>query len=233
MITIIVASCRTGTDDAGGPPALPDETDGLLVTGDPTRGWQRQAAAAVEDKVFQGLDPAALALLESQQGPFASRVLTARRSPNSPPSHLFRTVLLRRRSGQDGGRQCGPDTASAAAAADRKHGTEAAKEPRPDNTCCNNRRAVSPRSPVCGRRDRHSRPEPETTKGRTSKVETGRLGEAPTSNPPWRHHGPGQNQQLCVKTSVLEAGLGRRRRKKKKKQARKKKKKRNWGTVPA
>ena len=82
-------------------PALPDETDGLFV-GDPARGWQRQATAAVEDKVFQGLsaglDPAALALLESQQGRFASRVLTA--LPTVPeltaPSHLFRTVLLRR-----------------------------------------------------------------------------------------------------------------------------------------
>ena len=66
-------------------PALPDETDGLFVTGNPARGWQRQATAAVEDQAFQACPPAcwspskALLPVGSLRPP--------RRSPNLPPLH--------------------------------------------------------------------------------------------------------------------------------------------------
>ena len=49
------------------------------------------------------------------------------------------------------------DTVSAAAVADRKHGTKAAKKPKPNNTCCNrglpwgHRQAVSPKAQAKGR----------------------------------------------------------------------------------
>ena len=77
------------------PAARSDDADSLFLSGDAAR-------AALEGRLFQDLslhlDPSALALLESQQGPFAGRVLPA--LPTSPeltaPSHLFRSVLLRR-----------------------------------------------------------------------------------------------------------------------------------------
>ena len=69
---------------------------------DTTRGWQRPASRAVDEfcyrSILRELDPPAAALLDSQAGPFAARILTAR--PTSPelslaPSH-FRVLLLRR-----------------------------------------------------------------------------------------------------------------------------------------
>ena len=69
---------------------------------DTTRGWQRPASKAVDEFGFRSihreLDPPAAALLDSQAGPFAARIFTAR--PTSPelslaPSH-FRVLLLRR-----------------------------------------------------------------------------------------------------------------------------------------
>ena len=69
---------------------------------DTTRGWQRPASKAVDEfgfrSILRELDPPAAALLDSQAGPFAARIFTAR--PTSPelslaPSH-FRVLLLRR-----------------------------------------------------------------------------------------------------------------------------------------
>ncbi|OLP97133.1 hypothetical protein AK812_SmicGene20564 [Symbiodinium microadriaticum] len=69
---------------------------------DTSRSWQRPASRAIDDSTagrFRAmLDPPSLALLESECGPFASRVLTA-----SPSCHeltldspVFRALLLRR-----------------------------------------------------------------------------------------------------------------------------------------
>ena len=69
---------------------------------DNTRGWQRPASKAVDEFCYRSilceLDSPAAALRDSQAGPFAARILTAR--PTSPelslaPSH-FRVLLLRR-----------------------------------------------------------------------------------------------------------------------------------------
>ena len=65
-------------------------------------GWQRLASRAVDDFLDRAhgreLSPGNAALLDSQCGPFAARVLTVR--PTSPeltlPASLFRTLLLRR-----------------------------------------------------------------------------------------------------------------------------------------
>ena len=75
--------------------------------------------------------------------------------------------------GQDGERQCGPDTVGAAAVAGRKHATGQHLQ-QLGGLPLERRQAVSPRSPECGGRDRHARPEPETTKakGRTGEVES-------------------------------------------------------------
>ena len=80
------------------PPASAEDEPQL----DLTRGWQRLAARAVDDfchrALLRELDPSSIALLESQAGPFAARVLTAR--PTSPEltldSPLFRVFILRR-----------------------------------------------------------------------------------------------------------------------------------------
>ena len=60
------------------PPASAEDEPQL----DLTRGWQRLAARAVDDFCHRALlcelDPSSIALLESQAGPFAARVLTAR-----------------------------------------------------------------------------------------------------------------------------------------------------------
>ena len=77
-------------------PANPDEP------ADTTRGWQRPASRAIDDSTagrFRAmLDPLSLALLESQCGPFASRILTALPSCHelTLDSPVFRALLLRR-----------------------------------------------------------------------------------------------------------------------------------------
>ena len=67
------------------------------------RGWQRPASRALDDVAFlaehrHSIGPAELALLDSQSGPFAARVLTVR--PTAPElavdSAPFRVLLLRR-----------------------------------------------------------------------------------------------------------------------------------------
>ena len=59
-----------------------------------TRGWQRAAAQAVDSfcqrALLRELDAPSAALLDSQAGPYAARVFTAR------PTPLFRVLLLRR-----------------------------------------------------------------------------------------------------------------------------------------
>ena len=77
-------------------PANPDEPV------DTTRGWQRPASRAIDESTagrFRAmLDPPSLALLESQCGPFASRILTALPSCHelALDSPVFRALLLRR-----------------------------------------------------------------------------------------------------------------------------------------
>ena len=69
---------------------------------DTTRGWQCPASRAVDEfcyrSILRELDPPAAALLDSQAGPFAARILAAR--PSSPELSLaashFRVLLLRR-----------------------------------------------------------------------------------------------------------------------------------------
>ena len=68
----------------------------------PGRGWQ-QAATRVCNRSFrtellQAVDPASHAMLESQSGPNASRPFTTipYNQSTTYPSHLFRTLLLRR-----------------------------------------------------------------------------------------------------------------------------------------
>ena len=81
------------------PPVLPANPDEPVDT---TRGWQRPASRAIDDSTagrFRAmLDPPSLALLESQCGPFASRVLTALPSCHelTLDSPVFRALLLRR-----------------------------------------------------------------------------------------------------------------------------------------
>ena len=78
-------------DDAG-----PDDPDV------PYRGWQRSASRVLDDRASaehrRAVGPAELALLDSQSGPFAARLLTVR--PVGPElaldSALFRVLLLRR-----------------------------------------------------------------------------------------------------------------------------------------
>ena len=90
-----------------GDPALSPEQHGLVafgvLLGSPAfmnrsstpRGWQRPAFRAVDEfcfrSIFRELDPPAAVLLDSQAGPFAARILTAR--PTSlelplAPSHF-------------------------------------------------------------------------------------------------------------------------------------------------
>ena len=72
------------------------------TSADVTRGWQRSASRALDDfgdrALPRELDPASAAMLDSQAGPYAARVFTAR--PTSPelclPSPLCRALLLRR-----------------------------------------------------------------------------------------------------------------------------------------
>ena len=69
---------------------------------DNTRGWQRTASQAVDGfcqrALLRELDASSAALLDSQAGPYAARIFTAR--PTSPEltleSPLFRALLLRR-----------------------------------------------------------------------------------------------------------------------------------------
>ena len=69
---------------------------------DNTRGWQRAASHAVDGfcqrALLRELDASSAALLDSQAGPYAARIFTAR--PTSPEltleSPLFRALLLRR-----------------------------------------------------------------------------------------------------------------------------------------
>ena len=68
----------------------------------PYRGWQRSASRVLDDRASaehrRAVGPAELALLDSQSGPFAARLLTVR--PVGPElaldSALFRVLLLRR-----------------------------------------------------------------------------------------------------------------------------------------
>ena len=77
-------------------PQQHDDDPGVHVT----RGWQRSVSRALDDfgDLRRELDPASAAMLDSQAGPYAARVFTAR--PTSPelclPSPLFRALLLRR-----------------------------------------------------------------------------------------------------------------------------------------
>ena len=81
------------------PPVVPANPDEPVDT---TRGWQRPASRAIDDSTagrFRAmLDPPSLALLESQCGPFASRILTALPSCHelTLDSPVFRALLLRR-----------------------------------------------------------------------------------------------------------------------------------------
>ena len=66
------------------------------------RGWQQTAVIQVHRRfrteLQATLDPAGRAMLESQSGPFASRVFTTvpYTADFAYPSHLFRVLLLRR-----------------------------------------------------------------------------------------------------------------------------------------
>ena len=82
------------------PCPLPEQPDDQPT--DFTRGWQRSASFAL-DAAFAAsltgrLDPSSIALLDSQSGPFAAKVLTA--LPTSPELRLepasYRVMLLRR-----------------------------------------------------------------------------------------------------------------------------------------
>ena len=74
------------------PPVVPANPDEPVDT---TRGWQRPASRAIDDSTA---DPPSLALLESQCGPFASRILAALPSCHelTLDSPVFRALLLRR-----------------------------------------------------------------------------------------------------------------------------------------
>ena len=78
-------------------PSQPEEDPSL----DLTRGWQRPASQAVDDFCHRAFvretDAASAALLESQAGPHAARVLTAR--PTQPEFTLASPGLLRARGG--------------------------------------------------------------------------------------------------------------------------------------
>ena len=82
------------------PCPLPEQPDDQPT--DFTRGWQRSASftldAAFAASLTGRLDPSSVALLESQSGPFAAKVLTA--LPTSPELRLepasYRVMLLRR-----------------------------------------------------------------------------------------------------------------------------------------
>ena len=80
-------------------PATPEPVD---LAPELCRGWQRAASWIIDDRcaaqLRESLDPACCALLESQAGPYASRVLTA--LPTTPEVRLvsaaFRLTWLRR-----------------------------------------------------------------------------------------------------------------------------------------
>ena len=81
-------------------PSPPQQDDDPGI--DVTRGWQRSASRALDDfgdrALRRELDPASAAMLDFQRGPYAARVLTARRtSPElSLASPLFRALFVRR-----------------------------------------------------------------------------------------------------------------------------------------
>ena len=80
------------------PPPQQDDDPGIDVT----RGWQRSASRALDDfgdrALRRELNPASATMLDSQSGPYAARVLTARPTPPELclPSPLFQALLLRR-----------------------------------------------------------------------------------------------------------------------------------------
>ena len=96
--SLVLTYCRGASCSPPIRPIQPDYDPGV----DLTRGWQRNASRAIGafgDKALRhDPDPVFAALLDSQAGPYAARVFTAR--PTAPeltlPSSLFRVLVLRR-----------------------------------------------------------------------------------------------------------------------------------------
>ena len=96
---LIEAGASLPAWDSLAPPPQPEQAEDFAPS---LRGWQQVTSAAVDarvsDTLSTGLDPASQAMLCSQSGPFAARVLTL--FPTSPELVLepaiMRALLLRR-----------------------------------------------------------------------------------------------------------------------------------------